>query len=517
MSAVEVRDLTLRAGGRLLLESASFTVAEGELVLLVGLSGSGKSLTLRLILDLLDRGDPAFEIAGEVRLFGEPAARAARRRAGIVFQDFALFDEWSARENLAFGRDHGRAAPEGREEDLDRLIEDFDLGTAGAVATLSGGMKQRCALARTLAFDPDLVVYDEPTSGLDPAMSAAVGARIRRATDDYGKTALVVTHDLAALADIADRIVLLDPTTRSFREVPAEEVGRVLAQLRDARPTEAEAGPRAPGSGARATELFVATGRALEAALRSAAALTAVVRWPRARWGLRYLLYYLRLGALGSALAYVGIAGFILGLIVTYFTFSFLPFKQYTEPLLIDRVVGAIGYALFRIMVPGMTAMLVAARSGAAVAADVGNRVYTRQTDAFRSFGVHPDRYLLGNLLWAHAIGMPVLVWVNWACARAASLVVFVAIHPEQSTWFWAAEMRRFLGGGGILPEGSAWVLGKSILSALGVAAIAYFQGMRPKDSGRDVATAVTRTIIWATLFVLLVQVVSAFLEFDPI
>jgi ABC-type transporter Mla maintaining outer membrane lipid asymmetry ATPase subunit MlaF/ABC-type transporter Mla maintaining outer membrane lipid asymmetry permease subunit MlaE len=517
--ALEIRKLHLEAGGRLLLEEASMEVGEGEVVLLVGLSGTGKSLTLRLILDLLDRDDPAFRVSGEIALFGSRDPRVTRERAGIVFQDFGLFDEWSSAENIAFGHDHGRRAAEDRGPVVNRFLEDFDLGAAGRVATLSGGMKQRCALARTLAFDPDLLVFDEPTSGLDPAMSTTIAERIRRTAKDYGKTALVVTHDLDALAGIADRIVLLDPRRRIFREVPSDRVGDALDELRRYDPEtvlapESSAPPRrrlldGPRSFA------VATGRALEAALAAAWAL--IPRWPRLRWGLRYLVYYLRLAALGSALVYVGLAGFILGLIVTYFTFSFLPFKTYTEPLLIDRIVGAIGYGLFRIMVPGMTVMLVAARSGAAVAADIGNRVYSRQIEAMRSFGVNPARYLLSNALWAHVLGMPLLVLVNWWLARAASLVVFNALHPEQSTWFWAAEFERFLGEDILLSEGGAWVFGKSVLSALGVATIAYFQGMRPKESGRDVATAVTRTIIWATLFVLLVQVISAFLEFDPI
>lgn len=512
-TAVEIRDLTLRVRGRPLLEGASLHVERGEVVLLVGLSGSGKSLTLRLLLGLLDGRDPAFEISGAVELFGEPASVAARRRAGIVFQDFGLFDELTTRDNVRFGHDH-RSRDMKREstESVDALLEELGLDGDARVVTLSGGMKQRTAIARTLAYDPDIVFYDEPTSGLDPAMSTQVARRIRETNDVHGKTSFVVTHDLTALSDVADRIILLDPRALQFREVEACEIDAVLADLRGARPSPANPPSSRGGLVAR---FFEATGAAVEAAFRCVGAL--VPLWPRPAWGFRYLLYYLRLATIGSALAYVAVCGFILGLIVTWFTFSFLPFKEYTEPLLIDRVLGAIGYALYRIMVPGMVAMLVAARSGAAIAADIGNRVYSRQTDALRSFGVSPGRYLLTNVALAHLIGMPILIAVNFVAARFGSMLVFAAIHGDHSTFFWQAEFDRFLDGGGRIWDGTGWLIGKSLVSALGVATIAYNLGARRKGSGREIAAAVTQTIIWATLFVLLVQLAAALMEFEPI
>ena len=105
--AIEVKGLNLKAGEKSLLEDASFSVHEGEMALLLGMSGSGKSLTLRLLGGLLEPGGP-IEATGKVELFGEPPAKAARRRIGLVFQDYGLFDEWSTRENILFGHDHRR-------------------------------------------------------------------------------------------------------------------------------------------------------------------------------------------------------------------------------------------------------------------------------------------------------------------------------------------------------------------------------------------------------------------------
>ncbi|MFT7620830.1 MAG: ABC-type multidrug transport system ATPase subunit, partial [Planctomycetota bacterium] len=436
--AINIQDLNVRVAGRQLLKSASLEVPSGEVVLLVGLSGSGKSVTLKLLLGLINAATKPFEISGTIELCGDPLPGAASQHAGIVFQDFGLLDEWTTRENLEFGLDHRRGArPSGEagKAIVDGLLNELNLDGSLRTTALSGGMKQRCAIARTLAHDPDIIFYDEPTSGLDPAMSAQVAERIKKTNREHAKTSFIVTHDLGSLSGIADRIILLDPVRKSFHEIAKENVDVVMAELTTSAALDDNIVPRKSSVGVRLKEFFTASGRSLEAG--AIGLLSLVPRWPRFKWGFRYLVYYLRLGTFGSALAYVAICGFILGLIITWFTFSFLPFKTYTEPLLIDNVIGAIGFSLYRIMVPGMVAMLVAARSGAAIAADVGNRVYTRQTDAMRSFGIEPNRYLLTNILWAHLIGMPVLIAVNYVCARAGSLVVFAAIKPEYSTYFW--------------------------------------------------------------------------------
>ncbi len=520
-AAVSIEGLTLHAGAKRVLNDAQLRVEAGECVLLVGLSGAGKSLTMRLLLGLLHRRTPGFSVEGRIRIFGRAADEADRHDAGIVFQDFGLLDEWDVEENIRFGLDHRPGAPADSGALTRSLMEEFDLPAGVRPAHLSGGMKQRCALARTLAYDPRLLLFDEPTSGLDPAMAAQVAARIRATHDAHGKTTIVVTHDLTALRGIADRVILLDPRIEGFREVERDRVEEALEALRETGGTPAkEPKPKdAQGLATRCKTGVLSfldrTGRIIEGAALTAWAL--VPRWPRGRWGLRYLLYDLRLTTLGSALLYVAVAGAILGLIITWFTFSFLPFKPYTEPLLLDRVLGAIGFALFRIMAPGMTALLVAARNGAALSADLGHRAHSRQLEAMRSFGVDPKRYLFTNALWAQLLGMPLLLAANYLAARYASLAVFILVHPEQSTHFWAQEFDRFVLTGTTLPEGTGWLLLKTELSALVIAAVAWFQGSSRKQSGRDVASSVTRTIIWSTLAVLLVQLLVALVEFEPL
>ena len=200
----------------MLLEDAGVEIARGELVLLVGASGTGKSLTLALLSGLLRPGG-AVTASGSVQVLGHDATNrdggAGIPGTGIVFQDFALLDDVDARGNIEFGLDHGTPATaeegsdpsETRRAVADALLDEFGLPGNLYPAQMSGGMKQRLALARTMAFGPQLLFYDEPTSGLDPAMSVDVARRIREAHDRHDMTSVVVTHDLASLRDIADR------------------------------------------------------------------------------------------------------------------------------------------------------------------------------------------------------------------------------------------------------------------------------------------------------------------------
>jgi ABC-type transporter Mla maintaining outer membrane lipid asymmetry permease subunit MlaE len=170
---------------------------------------------------------------------------------------------------------------------------------------------------------------------------------------------------------------------------------------------------------------------------------------------------------------------------------------------------------LFRVLAPLLVTLLVAARTGAAFAADVGGKVYARQFDALRSFGVDPSRYLLTALELALLLAMPFLVWVMWWLGEFASLGVFLFTHPDRNYFFWDRAFHR-----GLINEefplhwGWNWVLAKTECCAFGIAAIAWFVGAREKLSADDVSRSVTRTVIAASLWVLVVHFLFAFFEF---
>lgn len=239
-------------------------------------------------------------------------------------------------------------------------------------------------------------------------------------------------------------------------------------------------------------------------------------RWPSPCWGARFALHYLWLAASPAAWIYVGVAGMIVGFVSTYYTFRFLPYRGYTEPLIIEDLLEALGYALYRILVPVLVTVLLAARTGAAMAADVGTKSYSQQTDALRTFGVHADRYLGTGILYALLLTTPALTWAAFWTARFTSLAVFAATHPQFGPYFWELHFGAALAvPGRFWYRGTGWLAAKLLVCALGIGAIAYEQGVGPKQAAAQVSIATTRTVLWSTLYVLVVHFVFAFYEFE--
>jgi len=237
--------------------------------------------------------------------------------------------------------------------------------------------------------------------------------------------------------------------------------------------------------------------------------------WRSWRWGLRYTAYYLRLVAGPSACIYIAIAGMILGYVAQDFVFRYLPFRQFTEPLLTENLLHATGFSLYRFLVPLLATILIAARSGAAVAADVGSKVYGNQLDAMKTFGMNPNRSLRTPILYAFLIGMPFLALLSYAVAAITAAFAFLISHPDLGVAFWDAHFHKELSQPtSMMYRGTAWLLPKLISCGLGVAMISWRCGVTPKLSGSDISQGVTRTILWATLFVLLVHFLFSLFEF---
>jgi phospholipid/cholesterol/gamma-HCH transport system ATP-binding protein len=213
-SVIKVRDLVVGFGDQIVLDHLSLDVRGGEILGVVGASGSGKSVLLRTIIRLLPKRHGSIEVLGvELDRANETERRALERRWGILFQQGALFSSLTVRENIQFPmRENLHISQRLMDEMALAKLEMVGLSRDDAnkyPAELSGGMTKRVALARALALDPEIVFLDEPTSGLDPISAGDFDELIRTLQQTLGLTVFMVTHDLESLYTACDRIAAL--------------------------------------------------------------------------------------------------------------------------------------------------------------------------------------------------------------------------------------------------------------------------------------------------------------------
>jgi len=226
---IEVSGVTKAFHGSPVLDGLSLDVLRGETLVILGRSGTGKSVLLKHMNALLRPDLGTIRFAGiEISHLTEAALVPIRRRIGMLFQGSALFDSLTIGDNVAFALDeHGLCRGSERARRVAELLAVVGLtGTESRLpAELSGGMRKRAALARTLALEPEVLLYDEPTTGLDPVTGRQINTLIRDLQSRFGLTSIVVTHDLASAYYVADRIAFL--SEGRIRKVGvAEEMSR---------------------------------------------------------------------------------------------------------------------------------------------------------------------------------------------------------------------------------------------------------------------------------------------------
>ena len=216
---IRLADVSVRFGRQQVLSHVSLDIFPHQTVVVIGESGCGKSVTLKLIVGLLQPTE------GEVFFEGKPLHRmsereltAMRLRVGFLFQQSALFDSLSVFDNVAFGlRAKGGVSAEVIRHRVRERLQEVGLSAAAEPkmpAELSGGMRKRVALARALAIDPDVMLYDEPTTGLDPIMTDVINELILQTRRRRPVTSLVVTHEMRTVQKVADRVVMFYPFAR---------------------------------------------------------------------------------------------------------------------------------------------------------------------------------------------------------------------------------------------------------------------------------------------------------------
>jgi len=211
---IEVNNLKKSFGTTEILSGISFTVNKGENVVILGKSGTGKSVTIKCIAGLLIQDEGSLKVFGrEVKDLEEDKLKELRCRVGFLFQSAALYDSMTVRENLTFPLKKVLKIKD-KAEIENRCIEVLKaVGLGDAIdkmpADLSGGMRKRMGLARTLIVKPEIILYDEPTTGLDTITSKEISQLILDMQEQYDASSVIITHDMSCAKITADRVLIL--------------------------------------------------------------------------------------------------------------------------------------------------------------------------------------------------------------------------------------------------------------------------------------------------------------------
>jgi phospholipid/cholesterol/gamma-HCH transport system ATP-binding protein len=211
---ISVRGLKKSFGPKLVLDGIDLDIVAGESMVVIGGSGTGKSVMVKCILGLLEPDAGSIKIDGQ-EVVGMPTSEREKlmQKFGMLFQGAALFDSLPVWENVAFALIQGRGLERQKAKEI-ALAKLANVGLGPEVgelrpSELSGGMQKRVGLARAIAIEPEIIIFDEPTTGLDPIMADVINTLIVKCVRDLGATAVSITHDMASVRKIADRIAMI--------------------------------------------------------------------------------------------------------------------------------------------------------------------------------------------------------------------------------------------------------------------------------------------------------------------
>jgi phospholipid/cholesterol/gamma-HCH transport system ATP-binding protein len=211
---IQLSGVHKRFGSKVVLDGIDLSVNPGESLVIIGGSGTGKSVMLKSVLGLIKPDKGSIKVDGqETTRMGSSAREAVNRKFGMLFQGAALFDSLKVWENVAFALIQGRGMSRTKAKDiaLEKLAK---VGLGAEVgelspSDLSGGMQKRVGLARAIAAEPEIIFFDEPTTGLDPIMSDVINDLIVDTVKDLGVTTMSITHDMASARKIADKLAMI--------------------------------------------------------------------------------------------------------------------------------------------------------------------------------------------------------------------------------------------------------------------------------------------------------------------
>ena len=533
----------------------------GEVILILGPSGGGKSLLLSYLLNMntpstetlmINDGahaEPSFNLrleGREHRILQSLYPDALTHKIGIMFQSLGLFEDMDVSENITFANDHASAplSPLKWRDRLNDILTLLNLKElrGSSLSTLSGGQRQRVALGRILAYKPRVMIFDEPTSALDPHTTASVVGLIDRVHhDNQNDLTFIVTHDHQAFLDIADRVWFIQPTrvledhsppltADQYLEALNQDRVPIKYRLTDDRYLEHLATSRDLNFNTTIQRTISFLRRCRESIFRKRGAHSVID--PKFSllnrlfgiepWFLRSLRSFFKLIVIES-LPFHLIAGFFLGVIATYFSFNLelgevliereagaasqaVQVSRFMLPAFFQEMLTGFGVVLYRAVIPIFTCMCVAARAGTAVTAYLASVRDSNkgQWDAMRYFGVEPLAFFVPQLLFCFCFGCVVLSYLSFLSASLGALLTSLLTNPlcTRFTWvntYWSGLNPQF----GLLFDGTSLFILKTALSGGVIASMSLYFGTKKYGDAREAMRAQSRANVMSVLLLL--------------
>lgn len=500
-------NIAVTLAGRRVLDGLSWELREGECAVLLGRSGSGKTVFLHTLLGLIgpDSGSVATPGLGDGDLF---------QHVAVMFQEDSLLDERSVEANIATAVEErmdafgGPFAP-ATEKAVDDVLREVQLDPAEKrrklPSTLSGGEQRRVALARALVRRPRVLIADEPTTGLDPASAAAIYDLLGELIHARGMSALIITHDPACASRLGYPVYYLSPVDGRMPCWPApdgvapeerdrslllwmnDQVEADIARRKDAPAQEERVEPPARSFTERVGVFVEGIGAAglIMQRLASVPSISLLLR-NFYQWGIGSLPL--------TALIFV-----LLGVVMQAQTENAV--LQYGASRSLPELLAM---GLLR-LAPILTGFLVAGRCGSAISAHTGYMQLSGQFRALRTMRIDPEKGLFPPLFWSFVLAVPLLTLAGIGLGAFGALIVLNSplSHARIGVDFFLSDFPLHLTAGEI-----SVVIAKGTLIGAGIALIAFSGGARPKRSPAEVTSAITGGLVAAFIWITLVDTV---------
>ncbi len=494
---IQLHRVSKRYGSQTILKDVDLEIDPGELIVILGPSGSGKSVLMRILLGL-EKPDEGEVFIDKINIYDSLSAQINPPKFGVVFQGGTLFPDMTVQDNVRFPLMIHGEPDDGRTE---QVLEDvmYDLNQINRFPHhLSGGMKQRVALARALVTQPGFLFFDEPTVGLDPSTSDTICRLIRSKHEQTDATTIMITHDIRCSAMVADRIYYLDQSSYGVRILlDRDELSRmrqnlplesIEALIRSKMPVE----PRISHT---ITHEITSMKRFWQDDIFNigSAIVCIFTAMRRIRFRSDSSGFLQRLTEMiFPSIPIITISGFLIGLALLLSTFSAL--LVYGQE---NNAPEILGTAIVLEIGPLLAGLLLAGRLGSSITAEFGLKTEGHDFDAMKTMGADVDKLFFTPLFCATMIAFPILLGMMDTAGYLGGLFGFTMIKNRSDTIFYTGFCQSLHLYDALFTGLKGLAFGFIILS------ISYQNGLDVRFPERSIGKQVTKTVVNASLMII--------------